>query len=178
VPVVDYLIAFAICVAAAAFEGLCAGRAPLARLAALRQPAWSPPIWLWVLIGIAWYGLCFTGLVRLLPHWPDHRAPVLLLVALMAANGAVNLLQFRMNRLDLAFFSFGPYWLLLAAFLWTACPLDPLTCALFAVYAAYQVYAAAWGYRLWRMAAVLESDREEASVLFIRRRRGDSGPDP
>ena len=147
----DLLIALLVCVTAAVAEGLCAGRDPMAKLRAIRQPSWSPPSWLWVLIGLAWYALCFTALLRLLPHWPRHPAPVLLLAALMLANGGANLLQFRLERLDLAFFFLLPYWLLLAAFLSAACPLDRLTCVLFAIYAAYQLYAAAWGYSLWRM---------------------------
>lgn len=147
----DYLIALSICVAAAAAEGLCAGRDPMGQLKKLRQPSWSPPIWAWVLIGIGWYAICFTGLVRLLPFWPEQKLPLFLLAALMLANAAANIPAFRMRRLDLAFYFFAPYWTLLAAFLWTVCALDTLTCALFAIYAAYQPYAAAWDYRLWRM---------------------------
>jgi tryptophan-rich sensory protein len=146
-----YLIALGLCIAAAAVEGLCAGRDPMKQLKALKQPRWSPPAWGWVLIGIGWYGLCFTALVRLLPLWPGHRTPIVLLCTLMLANGAVNILQFRMRRLDLSFFSLAPYWALLAAFLWAVCPLDPPVCALFGVYAVYQLYAAAWQYQLWRM---------------------------
>ena len=123
----------------------------MAQLRTLKQPSWSPPNWLWVLIGIAWYGICFIGLVRLLPLWPGHKLPVLLLTAVMLANGAANLFPFRMRRLDLAFLFLFPYWLLLGTFLATACPLDRLTCSLFALYAAYQPYAAAWGFSLWRL---------------------------
>lgn len=147
----DWIWAGLICVAAAGLEGLCAGRDPIGKLKALRQPSWSPPTWLWVLIGIAWYGMCFTGLVRLLPSWPDQKAPVLLLAGLMAMNAAANIPTFRMRRLDLAFYFLAPYWVLLAAFLWTVCPLDLITCGLFAAYAVYQLYAAAWGYQLWRL---------------------------
>jgi tryptophan-rich sensory protein len=153
------------CVAAAGFEALCAGRDPMGKLRSLRQPSWSPPNWLWVLIGIAWYAICFAALIRLLPHWPEQKAPVLLLVALMLANGGANFFQFRLERLDLAFLFLLPYWILLAAFLRTACPLDRLACLLFAPYAAYQLYAAAWGYSLWRM--------NPASSAGEARRRGD-----
>ena len=146
-----WLIAIGICIAAAAIESLCAGRYPLGKLKALKQPWWSPRAWVWVLIGLAWYGICLVGLVRLLPYWPGEKAPVILLVALLLANAAVNIPTFRMERLDLAFYFFAPYWLLLAAFFATACPLDRLICTLFAIYAAYQLYAAAWGWRLWRM---------------------------
>lgn len=147
----NYLIALSLCAAAAAVEGLCAGRDPMGQLKALRQPRWSPPTWAWVLIGIGWYGICFTGIVRLLPFWSVEKSPLILLGALMLANAIVNVPTFRMRRLDLAFYFFGPYWLLLAAFFRAVCPLDRLTCGLFAIYAVYQIYAAAWGFRLWRM---------------------------
>lgn len=146
-----YLNALLICTAAAAFEALCAGRDPMGKLKALKQPSWSPPTWVWVLIGLAWYGICFAGLVRLLPFWPEAKAPVLLLAALMLMNGAANIPMFRMWRLDLALAFFLPYWLLLAAFIAVVCPLDRITGALFALYALYQLYAAAWGWALWRM---------------------------
>lgn len=123
----------------------------MAQLRTIRQPRWSPPAWLWVLIGIGWYAICFVAFVGLLPHWPTSMAPVLLLAALMAANGLANLLQFRLRRLDLAFFYLLPYWLLLAAFMASACPLDRLICLLFGIYAAYQLYAAVWAFQLWRM---------------------------
>lgn len=158
--VANYFVALAICVVAAAVEGVCAGRDPMAQLRATRQPGWSPPNWAWVLIGLFWYGVCFTALVRLLPAWPEHRAPVILLCAMMLANGAVNIIQFRMKRLDLAFFYLFPYWLLLGSFLWTACPVDRLTCILFGIYSVYQIYAAAWGYQLWQINPNTASQRK------------------
>jgi tryptophan-rich sensory protein len=148
---VNYLIALLVCIAAAGVEGLCAGRDPMGQLKALKQPAWSPPTWVWVLIGIAWYGICFVGLVRLLPFWPEQKLPVILLVALLLANGAANIPLFRLRRLDLALAFFVPYWVLLAAFMRASYPLDRLTCGLFAAYAVYQIYAAVWGYALLRM---------------------------
>ena len=146
-----YIVALLLCTAAVLVEALCAGRDPMALLRTLKQPRWSPPNWAWVVIGLAWYGLCFIGLVRLLPFWPEARLPVALLVALMLANALANFPLFRMRRLDLAFAFFLPYWLLLAGFLWAACPLDRATCGLFAAYAVYQLYAAAWGFVLWRL---------------------------
>jgi tryptophan-rich sensory protein len=147
----NYLTALLICVGAALFEGLCAGRDPMGQLKATKQPPWSPPNWVWVLVGVAWYAICFAGLARLLPFWPDHPLPVVLLTALMLANGSANIFAFRMKRLDLAFYFLFPYWLLLAAFCWAAWPFDRLTVNLFAIYAVYQVYAAFWAYHLWRL---------------------------
>jgi benzodiazapine receptor len=143
--------ALLIVIASAGFEGACAGRDPMGQLRSLNQPSWSPPTWAWVLIGIAWYGICFFGLVRLLPFWPGRKLPVILLGALLLANGAANVPLFRLRRLDLALAFFVPYWALLAAFMWSAWPLDRPTWALFAAYSLYQFYAAAWGYRLLRM---------------------------
>jgi tryptophan-rich sensory protein len=147
----NYVVAFAICAAAAGVEGLCAGHDPMGQLKRLKQPWWSPPTWVWVLIGIAWYGICFVGLARLLSLWPEQKLAVILLIALLLANGAANIPLFRLRRLDLALVFFVPYWALLAAFIWRASPLDRLTCALFAAYAVYQLYAAVWGYSLLRM---------------------------
>ncbi len=146
-----YLIALGICIIAALIEGLCAGRDPMGELKKLRQPSWSPPSWLWVLIGLYWYAICFIGLVRLLPGWPATQLPVLLLAALLALNGLANLPAFRMRRLDLALVFFVPYWPVLAAFLWVVCQIDTVNFSLFAIYAIYQPYAAAWAYQLWRM---------------------------
>ena len=152
------LMAFAICAAAAGFEAWCAGKDPMAELRKLRQPAWAPPVWVWIVIGIAWYAACFTALARLLPYAATRPVPVVLLIVLMFANGAVNLLQFRLRRLDLALLSFPPYWVILGAFLFTVWPLDRTTAVLFSIYAGYQGYAVAWGYALWRLNAGTEAD--------------------
>ena len=146
-----YLAALGICIVGAAFEGLCAGRDPMAQLRQTRQPRWSPPNKVWIAIGIAWYVGCFVALVRLLPNRPRSGVAVVLLLALMAANGFANVLGFRLKRLDWAFYFFAPYWLLLGAFMVQACRIDQVTCVLFALYAAYQLYAVVWAFSLWRM---------------------------
>src|SRR4030095_7780854 len=129
------------CVAAAVFEGICAGKDSLRKLAQLKQPSWSPPSWLWVLIGLFWYGICFVAFVRLLPHYSTDPMAVRLLGLLIAANAFANVFQFRMGRLDLAWLILWPYWLVLAAFIVMATAVDRLTTVLFAIYAVYQLYA-------------------------------------
>lgn len=146
-----YFLAFLLCAAAAGLEALCAGPDPMGKLGRLRQPAWSPPAWAWVLIGLAWYGFCFAALVRLMPLWLAERTVLLLLGALMIANGAANLFQFRLERLDLTFLYGLPYAALLAVFLLEVWPVDRIVFALFALYACYLPYAGAWGWRLWRL---------------------------
>lgn len=146
-----YFIAFLLCAGAAGFEALCAGPDPMGKLKRLRQPGWSPPNWAWVAIGLAWYAISFTALVRLLPLWPVERTPLLLVGSLMVANGAANLFQFRLARLDLTFFYGLPYALLLAIFLAEVWPVDRIVFTLFALYACYLPYAGAWAWRLWRL---------------------------
>lgn len=150
-PVNSYVTALLVCAAVAAFEGLCAGKEPLKKLAQLKQPGWSPPSWMWVLIGLCWYGFCFVALVRLLPHYAADPMAVRLLGLLMAANAFANLFQFRAGRLDLAWLMLLPYWLVLAMFVVAAAAVDRLTTVLFAIYAVYQIYAAAWGWQLWAL---------------------------
>ena len=131
-------------------ETACAGTAPMNKLRALRQPAWSPPTWAWVVLGLSWYSISFVALVRLYPR-PGTALAISLLVSLLMANALVNIPQFRWNRLDVAFFYLIPYWMLLALFLVTVRIQDAITFRLFAAYAVYQLYAGAWQWQLWRL---------------------------
>jgi tryptophan-rich sensory protein len=92
-----------------------------------------------------------TALARLLPHYQEHPSTVWLLILLMLANAGANIPQFRLRRLDIAFFYLFPYWVLLAAFVWRICSFDPVSTGLFTIYATYQLYAAAWAWTLWRL---------------------------
>src|SRR6476620_7377377 len=132
------LLAVTTCVLIAFVEGLCAGRDPMKQLQALRQPWWAPPTVLWILIGVSWYAICLTALARLLPHYQEHQGAVWLLILLMLANAGANIPQFRLRRLDIAFFYLFPYWVLLAALVWTVWHFDRVSTVLFTVYAAYQ----------------------------------------
>ncbi len=116
----------------------------------LRQPSWSPPAPVWVLVGLAWYSISFVGLWRLFTRTGAEFA-ITLLVSLLVANALVNIPQFRRNRLDMAFFYLFPYWTLLAIFLVIVRSYDTTTFRLFAAYAGYQVYAGAWQWQLWRL---------------------------
>jgi len=149
--VTPYLIALGICAVMAWLEGVCAGSDPMKQLRSLRQPPWSPPLFAWIVIGVLWYALCFTALVRLLPAYHQNASSIWLLIALMAVNAGANVLQFRIRRLDLAFFYLFPYWMLLAVFMWSVRDVDWPILTLFGIYAGYQLYAAAWGWSLWQL---------------------------
>jgi tryptophan-rich sensory protein len=53
------LVSLAICGAAAALEGLCAGKNVKAFFATLRLPRYSAPLWVWTIIGVAYYLIFF-----------------------------------------------------------------------------------------------------------------------
>ena len=144
-----YIIGAASIVASAFLEGVLAGASPLKRLGALQQPWWAPPMWVWVVIGIVWYAICFVAVSRLIGS--SSLLSLVLLGVLMLGNVVANVPLFRMGRLDLAFYYLVPYWIVLAAFIASIWKIDAVSAALFCAYAAYQLYAAAWSYRLWAM---------------------------
>ena len=67
------VVSLAICAAVAALEGAAAGRGVRAHYQALRMPRLSPPLPLWIGIGIAYYVMCFVVLLRVL-HTAPHTA--------------------------------------------------------------------------------------------------------
>ena len=146
-----WLITLAVVTAAIGFEAICVGAGSEAKLARLRQPNWAPAFGVWAVIGVAWYGLCGFALFRLLARWPVSGTPLLLLILLMMMNGGLNILQFRLERFDLALGYLVAYWLVLAAFLVVAARTDRLVLAIFLVYALYQIYAGAWQFAIWRL---------------------------
>jgi len=95
------LIATIICLAAAAAEGVLAGSGVRQRFQELRLPAAAPPIWLWVLIGAAYYVIAFTILVRLqiVERTGTTRAAFVLLLVALSANAIWNYVFFRAKNL-------------------------------------------------------------------------------
>ena len=132
-------------------EALLAGKDPVGALRSIRQPIWAPPLWVWATIAAAWYVICFVSLSRLLPEYTIAPWPLILLVLLMASNAAWGVIQFRMKRYDFGLWFLIPYAALTIAFLVSVRPIDALPWFLFAGYAMYLPYAAAWAYRVWRL---------------------------
>jgi len=150
----SFLIAGLICVAAAGAEGLCAGSGVSQFMKELKQPRWSPPLWAWYLVGLAYYVACFVALHRVLKTGLQEAAPrvaLILLLALMAGNAGWNWIFFRRKNLRLSFWFFVPYSLLAGAVLWSLMQADALAAGVFALYVAYFPYALAWGYGVWKL---------------------------
>jgi tryptophan-rich sensory protein len=92
-------------------------------------------------------------LFRLLTLQPSSLRIVALAatVLLMAANAAFNLVFFRWGDLRASFLFFFPYSGLAIALFILLLWVDPLASAVFGPYLVYFVYAAAWGYQVWRL---------------------------
>ena len=124
-----------------------AGSGVRQRLAALRMPAYSPPFPVWVLIGLAYYAICFIVLRKLLGG--GATLPLVLLVLVLLANALWSILFFRWRDLRASFIAFVPYAALVAALVFALVRTYLFGAVLFISYCAYLVYATWWGYRLW-----------------------------
>lgn len=150
------LLAVLMCVVAAVLEGWAAGGGVRARFAELRLPRFSPPLAVWVGIGLGYYVICFLILRRLFSMpLPDRgvQLALALLGALMLVNAGWGLLFFRLRDLRLSFLAFPPYGLLALALAAALARVDPPAAWILLPYLLYLVYATWWGYRLWRLNA-------------------------
>jgi len=91
-----------VCIAGAGAEALLAGPGVRQRLEQLRQPPMSPPFAVWMVIGGAYYVICFTLLFRLFRgEWREGigALAVASVVLLMSLNALWNLYFFRRRDL-------------------------------------------------------------------------------
>ena len=148
------LVALAICIAAVFLEVAAAGSNPKASLKSLRQPQWAPPTWLWLLVGVAYYGACLFSLYLVLLHDPslESRSRALeFLVGVMLYNALWNIVLFRFRALALSFWLFVPYSLLVLITLYFLYKVDGEAAAPFIPYLLYLPYACAWMYSTWKL---------------------------
>lgn len=148
------LCSLGICVLSVALESLFAGGGIKQRLAELRVPTFSPPLWGWIVIGLCYYVICFAVLYRLLslPATVALRPYALaLLGGIMFINAFWNYFFFRTRNLFHAFLIGLPYAglaVILFVVLWG---LDRLAGWLFLPYVVYLVYASRFGYLIWKL---------------------------
>lgn len=142
----------AICVAAAALEGVCAGSGVKAFFATLRAPRHSAPLPVWYAIGVVYYvtfGFVVYRLLGLADGDLLARATLALVAAMMIANAVWNLIFFRARNLFAAFIVASaapiPDVMLLLCLL----RLDAPAALALVPYLIYRVYAVWWGYALW-----------------------------
>ena len=73
------LVSLAVCATAAGLEALFAGKNVRPFLTKLRTPPFSPSLFVWGLIGVGYYAICFTLLYRLFSqeqHSPIRAVPL------------------------------------------------------------------------------------------------------
>jgi len=148
------LVAFLICIAAAALEGVLAGSGARQRLAQLIMPPYSPPFVIWLVIGLLFYAMCFIVLRHLLGSAPSSGPrlfALMLLILVLLANAFWSVLFFRWRDLRASFIAFIPYAALVAVLVALLVQVYPLGAVLLSCYCIYLIYATRWGYHLWRL---------------------------
>jgi translocator protein len=148
------LVSGGVCVIAAALEGACAGRNVKSYFAKLKSPPYSPPLWVWYIVGGLYYGTFFLVVYRVLTRGNNSslaKTTLVVVLAMMLANALWNYLFFRAQKLFAS---------VLVAFLAPVMDLVLLVClmrldrlAAWALipYLIYRVYSLWWAYGLWKL---------------------------
>jgi tryptophan-rich sensory protein len=149
-----FLISLSICILAAAAETILAGRQPVKFLATLRQPHFAPLLWLWTIIGVFYYLICFLVLARLLHIESGNvlrHLAIALMFALLAINAFFNYFLFRRHNLFASLVIFVAYDLIVIALTMSLLLLDKAAALGFIAYPVYLIFANCWAYQLWRL---------------------------
>jgi tryptophan-rich sensory protein len=159
------ILAVAICLAGAGAEALFAGSKVRDHLRTLRQPAGSPPFAIWAFIGLAYYAVFFTVLLRALSSNAGVRLFVIAdTIAVLLMNAVWNLFFFRAKKFAFAFVLSCVYTLVVLVLLVVLVPVDRVSSFLVATYAAYLVYANIWQYRIWQLNRNYQSGSSESTA--------------
>jgi translocator protein len=148
------LTSVAVCLVAAAFEGLCAGTGVKAFFATLRFPRFAAPLWLWSIIGAMYYlifGMVLFRLLLLGSRPPVWWTTITLLLGMMLANGLTNVVMFRFRNLHLSYIIGAVFPVLDVALFVLVLALDRVAAAWLGPYLLYRVYAVWWGYGVWKL---------------------------
>src|SRR5215218_2586014 len=160
-PIFAILVALVICGTAAALEGVCAGNNVRSFFSTLRFPRYSAPLWVWTIIGGAYYLIFFFityRLLRLSSHPVPWYAALGLTVFMMIVNGLSNYVIFRARNLYLSFVIGAVFPVMDVTLFALLMSLDRTAALAMTPYLIYRVYAVFWGYALWR-----ENQREVQS---------------
>lgn len=148
------LVSLAVSIIAAALEGVCAGRNVRRYFATLDLPPYSPPLWLWFIIG-GFYYLIFTFVMfRVLRHDIDSAfriAALTLIGFMMAVNALWNYIFFRAQKLFLGFVVAGLFPILDISLLICVIQFDRVAAWSLVPYLLYRMYGLWWGYGLWKL---------------------------
>ena len=149
----QFLVAFAICVAAVLVEFVAAGKDPRAYLKRLQQPSWACPFWSWYVVGILFYGACLIALYLVLLHDPSlgiRWRAIELLITVMVLNPIWNIIFFRWHLPGLSFWFYLPFAALVLLTVYVLYLVDGEAAAPFIPFLLYLPYGCAWSYSVWR----------------------------
>lgn len=147
------LFSIGICVFAAALEGACAGRNVKQFFASLNFPRYSPPLWIWSIIGGLYYVIFWFVLYRLFrltTNSPLWYATLALMLFMMTVNGLSNYVIFRAKNLWLSCMIGNVFPIMDLVLLVCLIQLDAFAAWSLVPYLIYRAYAVWWGYALWK----------------------------
>jgi translocator protein len=147
------VISCGVCALAAILEGVCAGRNVKSFFSTLKFPAYSPPLWVWSMIGGLYYVVFWFVTYRLLrlDSSVTRNAALALVLFMMIINALTNYIIFRARNLRLSFIIGCLFPVMDAILLLCLLQLDTLAAWLLVPYLIYRVYAIWWGYKLWEL---------------------------
>lgn len=150
------LTAIGVCVAAAALEGVCAGKNVKSFYAHLQFPPYSAPLWVWTIIGGVYYLIFCFIIYRLLILNNDSSleyTTLALILFMMVVNALTNYVIFRARNLRLSFIIGSLFPVLDITLFICLLQLDNVAVLSLIPYLIYQIYAVWWGYGLWKINA-------------------------
>jgi len=165
------LISLGICVVGAILEGVAAGKNVKSFFAKLRFPPYSPPLWVWYIIGVFYYATCFFIIYRIVIHDGDavlKYIALTLILVIMAVNAVWNYIFFRAQNLYLSFISWIPYSLVSVALFVFLIQFEKIAALAFLPYLLYLFYALWWERSLWKLNGDLESITNSSDALLHR----------
>ena len=143
-----------VCVFAAGLEGLCAGKNVKSYFAELKQPRYSPPLWVWTIIGGLFYVTFFFVLYRVLRQENQtalRTATIILILVMMLLNALWNYFFFRARKLFISLASAALAPLMDLALLICLINLNRVAAWALIPYLIYRVYSLWWVYRLGKV---------------------------
>lgn len=146
------ILSLAICILAAGLEGIAAGNNIKPFFSKLRMPWYAPPLSVWIVIGVAYYVICFFILYRIFRHSGDDglRYTSLALLSLaMVINAVFNYTFFRLENLFYSLLMFVPYLPAVIALFFCLLRFDQAAAFALVPYFIYLVYVTLLSYKLW-----------------------------
>ena len=148
------LVSLGICIVSVILESLFAGKNVKEFFVKLRTPKYAPPFWVWIVIGVLYYVICFFISYRILRHDGDDfwkTAALVFLLTMMGVNAFWNYVFLRAQNLFLSVMAFIPYPMLAVGLFVCLLQFEPTAAWVFLPYVVYLNYAAFICYRYWKL---------------------------